>query len=451
MEMRLAPGRSADGASQHTEPPVDLKSATGRDKNRASHIATKRRSRALGGVAAQGSQAAASFVLQILVLRLLGADGLGRFATLYAIIVLATAVSSGFVGDSLTVLDRSDRRTRAGLQCWWLGLAVGSGLCAWLVSWLSGLLTPTAAIAFGLVTAVFILEDALRRLLMANLRFWRIVAVDLSSLAATIVAVLIPRMLSGTVSLALLLTALAVGQAIAIVVAVPLLPPDDRRLVRLFPADWLAVSRYGSFRAMQQGVRPALLALVKTLCLVLVGAAAAGRLEAARIYTAPTLLIVSGVSSVLFASYAAANRATSDAVLLSKADRSVGTLVAAIAAFCLAAVAALPWLGPILTGGGYQLSILAVIGWSVYAASVAAVTPYGSLAAVRGRQTAVLCLRVADSALSLAAAVLLLHVHQVDWVPFAMSVGSLLGGVAIRQLLLRGKATGVAPELQRVH
>ncbi len=147
MEMRPAPGRSADGASQHTKPPVDLKSATGRDR-------TERRTSQRSAVhgrwwgSCTGSQAAASFVLQILALRLLGADGLGRSATWYAIIVLATAVSSGFVGDAdgPGPFGSADQGRASALVA---GLAVGSGSRAWAGPWLSGLLTPTAAIAFG--------------------------------------------------------------------------------------------------------------------------------------------------------------------------------------------------------------------------------------------------------------------------------------------------------------
>ncbi len=65
-------------------------------------------SRALGALLAQGAQAGVSFVLQVLVARLLGIEELGRFAILYGVIVIATGIVSGVVGDSLVVLDRGD-------------------------------------------------------------------------------------------------------------------------------------------------------------------------------------------------------------------------------------------------------------------------------------------------------------------------------------------------------
>ena len=46
-----------------------------------------------GAVAAQFSQAAGSFLLQVLAARLLGKEGLAVFAVLSGLVVLATAVS----------------------------------------------------------------------------------------------------------------------------------------------------------------------------------------------------------------------------------------------------------------------------------------------------------------------------------------------------------------------
>jgi len=71
---------------------------------------------ASGAIAAQLSQAMASFVLQVIVARTLGAKGLGAFALIYGAIILGTALCTGLVGDSLTVLDRNTPTIRAGLQ-----------------------------------------------------------------------------------------------------------------------------------------------------------------------------------------------------------------------------------------------------------------------------------------------------------------------------------------------
>ena len=72
--------------------------------------------KALGAVIAQAAQAGIGLLLQILVARLLGIDEYGRFAILYGVVIVATAVVTGLIGDSLVVLERSQRAIRAGLQ-----------------------------------------------------------------------------------------------------------------------------------------------------------------------------------------------------------------------------------------------------------------------------------------------------------------------------------------------
>lgn len=395
---------------------------------------------ALGGIAAQLSQAMGSLLLQIVAARMLGATGLGAFAVLYGLVIMATAVSTGLVGDSLTVLDRGRREIRAALQTTLLVVVAAAAVVAYLVGWIGGFLSPAQSGLFAGATAVFLVEDVLRRLLMADLRFWRIVLVDLTALAGSLATLLLAAWLrSGGIDLGTVLLALLVGQATAIGVAVLLLPAAERWLARPAVGDARAVIGYGSWRAVQQFVRPALLTSVRLLVVAMAGLAAMGALEAARIYTAPLLLVVSGTSSFLFASYARtkAGGPAESAGLLRRADRGVLGLFAGTAAMSVVAVAGMGMLGPVLTSDDIVLSGPAVIGWCLYAVSVAAVTPYGALAAVRRHQVAVLVLRCTDSLLSLAAVwgALALGVQD-QWIPTILAVGSLAGGIAIRQFLL---------------
>lgn len=89
-------------------------------------LAGRRRLARPGAVAilAQVWQAAGSFALQVIAAHLLGAPGLALVSLCLGVIVLATAVSSGVVGDSLTVLDRRDPGIRGGLIAWILLLAL---------------------------------------------------------------------------------------------------------------------------------------------------------------------------------------------------------------------------------------------------------------------------------------------------------------------------------------
>lgn len=402
----------------------------------------------LGGIAAQGSQAAGSFVLQICAARILGLEGLGQFAALFAVMIMATALSSGFVGDSLTVLDRSVRDVRAGLETWTLVIVGGAAVVSGAAIWAIGFLNATGAVAFGAAVAAYMLEDIMRRLLMATLTFWRIVVVDLAAAIGTLGLLFAFACLVGSISTTHFLVAMAVGQSIGAGVGIVIVPRAERWLTSVRHAGWRQVFGYGSWRAVNQLVRPALLAAVRVVCLVALGLAATGQLEAARIYVAPAMLMVGGVSAFLFASYAV-RRETPLEKLIRTADRAVVGMVSVIALFGVVAVLALPVLGPLLTGGEYTLQVPAVIGWVAFAGSVAAVTPYGSLAAVRGCQAAVLAWRVADSVTSLVAVAVVVVVDgSAGWVPIALTIGSLLGGLAIRQVVLRGAVRRQRPEVR---
>lgn len=389
----------------------------------------------LGGIAAQMSQALGSLLLQVLAARLLGADGLGAFAVLFGLIVMATAVCTGFVGDSLTVLDRQRRDIRSALQTWLLVLASGGALVAFAVAVLGGFLDPIGAVLFGAATAVFLMEDALRRLLMADLRFWRIVAVDLVALAGSLITLLVVAASGGAIGLGTLMLSLLIGQLVASGVAVALLPAGERWLAPPVRGAIRTVAGYGSWRAAQQFLRPGMLTAVRLLVVGLAGLAAMGTLEAARIYTAPLLLVVAGATSFLFASYASSD--AEPRALLRRADRSVLALFGGTALLSAIAVLAMGVAAPLLIGDSIQLSAVSVAGWCAYSVAVAAVAPYGALAAVRRRQAAVVGLRVIELVLSLIAATVLLAVGAgSEYVPLVLAGCTVAGGVAVRQLLL---------------
>jgi hypothetical protein len=98
---------------------------------------------------------------------------------------------------------------------------------------------------------------------------------------------------------------------------------------------------------------------------------------------------------------------------------------------------AVPLVGPWVTGGSFALPVVAVLGWSVYAACTASAQPFVSLAAARGRQRAVLAVRAGDAAVSAAAVVLLLALGgEPAYAPFALALGPLVGGAVTRAVVL---------------
>lgn len=405
----------------------------------------RRRVDVVGAVAAQFSQALGSFLLQVLAARLLGAEGLAVFAVLYGLVVLGTAAVSGFVGDSLTVLDRTVPRVRAGLQ-WWL-VVLSAGLGALAVAGLggSGYLTVRQAVVFGLAAAVFMAEECFRRLLMATMRFWSIVVVDIVGLLGSVGVVVAVRLVNGGVTLTTFLEGLLVGQVAAMVVAVALVPRDDRWWARGVSPDRAHVYEYGGWRALQVSIRPAMLAMMRVLVIAAVGRAAYGELEAARLFVAPAILGVAGASSYLFARVAA-TRDVPTARLLRQGDQGAAVLTLAALGLGVIAVVLVPSLGTAVVGETFALDRWSVFGWSVYAAAGAAATPYGVLAAVRGRQGVAFAVRLAEAVAAVGGVALAM---AVGWsavtVPYVLAMFSLLGGLGLRRLIVTDVAARRMP------
>ena len=396
---------------------------------------------AVGAVAAQAMQAFASFVLQIAVAHLLGIGGLGAFAILYGVVVLASGVVTGFVGDSLVVLDRRAEPIRSALQQAAVLLAVTAGVLGAGATTAAGLTTVPQGVLFATAVAIFCLEEVVRRVLMAHLLFWRVAAIDGLGLLVALL-VLGGWALATPLDLGAFLAALALGQAAAIVLGVLLLPREERRLVPVRGGGRRALVSYGSWRSMQQFLRPALLTAVRSSVGILGGLAATGLLEAARVYTAPALMLVSGLSSYLFASYATQRHAEGR---LRRADRAVVSMVALTVAIGVVALVLLPAVGGLLFAA--RPNPIAVAGWLLYSVSVAAVTPYGALVAVAGRQALVFGVRAADTVLSLGSALLALALGVApEWIPVVLVVGSLAGGFALRRIAVRSTSRHVEPE-----
>ena len=391
---------------------------------------------AIGALAGQVTLAAGSLVLQVVAAHALGAEDFGVFALLFGAIVMATAVSTGLVGDSLTVLDRHDPAVRWALTRCAAGTVLAGAVVGPVLAGAAAGLSSTEAVAFGAASAAFMAADLGRRLLMAALLFWRLVLVDAVAFGAAL-AVLVAASGSGRLTLAAVLVAVAAGQATACGIALACLPAAERSRPHPAPGGVHEVVAFGAWRAVQQFVRPTTLNLARWLVLLAAGASAVGQLEAARLVVAPAMLLVQGLGSYLFASYAADHAAPSS-VLLGRADRAAAVMLGGSVLVTAAVVGALPLLAPLL-GSGYRLPLAAVLGWGCYAGSCAAVLPYGSLAAVRGRQAAVLGLRLADAVLALGAVatVVLVLGGSPDAAPWLLAGGSFVGGLLCRQLLLQ--------------
>ncbi|WP_104523845.1 MATE family efflux transporter [Blastococcus atacamensis] len=390
---------------------------------------------ATGALAGQASQAVAGLALQVAAARELGAAGLATFSLIYGAIVLATAVCSGLVGDSLTVLDRRAPGIRAALHVGTVSVSVVAAVGGGVLGVVTHLVPPEAGLLLGLATAAFVVEDTLRRLLMACGRFWSLPVVDGTSLVLSL-GWLVLQANSGELTVTSFFGALLLGQTGAAVVAWLLTPRDERPRGPWRRPGLAEVASFGAWRAAAQTIRPAMLTVLRLLVIGVAGAAAYGPLEAARVYTAPTLVLVAGMGSFLLPHFVSL-RPRGPAVGLKAADRAAAGLALGVGGIGLAALVLLPWAGPLLTAGSYPVPAAAVAGWSVYAVASAALLPYSSLASVHGGQRQVLALRSLEFVSLGAVLVLLLVVGDgAVWAPLALALGPLLTAGAVRRLVL---------------
>lgn len=394
------------------------------------------KSKAAGAVAAQSVQALISLTLQIMVSRLLGIAGFGQFAILYGIIVLASAVVTGLVGDTLIVLERSRRSIRAALEGTLAAVTLAAATLAGVVAAATGFISSLDAVLFAAALAAFTVEEVVRRMLMASMAFVRVIVADLVGFVVALI-VLGATWLLQPLTLGAFLAAIAAGQIVATIAGWMLVAREDRHLVALRGADYAAVWKYGSWRGLQQTLRPAMFTITRLLVLSFAGLVAVGELEAARTYTSPLVLVVGGFSSFLFVRFAGKHRQGAGGSLR-EADLTVILLLGLTVLMGAVALLCLPWLGPLLFG--VPLDTVAVVAWIAYGTSVATVTPYGALSAVSGRQTAVFLIRLGDTILGLVAAALLLGAGWMSsWVPFALALASIVGGLGLRWLAATAK------------
>jgi O-antigen/teichoic acid export membrane protein len=408
------------------------------------------RSRGFAAIVAQVWQALGTFGLQLVAAWVLGAAGLGMLSLCLGMIVLAAAIASGMVGDSLTVLDRHDRRIRAGLEFWALCLILISAVTAGIGTWMSGLLPGGQALLFALALAAFQLEELVRRLYTATMRFWRLMIID-GAAVTTALAVLGAVGLFARIDLGSFLLGLAAGQFAGIVVGVCMLPAAERRLVSLRGAAVRAVAGFGAWRGAQVAVPQVILTSVRVMVTATVGAAALGQVEAARIFVAPAMLAVQGLGSYLLASYVR-DRGADLRVLTRRAwHATVGMTVLAVLAGVVIVLAA-PLVGPKVLGPNVRVDPVAVIGWSLWVAGSASLQPFASLAAAKGRPALVFACRSVDALVAIVASWVLLVPLAVSpsWMPFALAGGLFLGGLLVRQLVLKPlyRQPATSPDVQ---
>lgn len=399
-----------------------------------SRIVSLLRSSAAGAAVAQLWQAVGSFGLQIVAAWTLGAQGLGLISLSLGVIVLATALASGMVGDSLIILDRSRDTVRGALQAWAILLSAVSAAVAGVIMGLT-LLTPLQALLFASALIAFQFEELIRRMFMGVMQFWRLVVVDTVAVSVALVAIGVFAA-THTITVEAFFGSLFAGQVAGIVTGIALLPAAERVWVRLRGCDFKSVGAFGAWRGAQVAVPQLMLTLSRVLVTTFAGGVALGLVEAARIFVAPVLLTVQGLGSYLLSSYVRDNqlgvvalrrRAWRASLMMMGGALVLGTLIVFLA----------PHLGHFVSGPTFSIERLTVAGWVVYVMASASFQPFASLAAVKGRQRRVFACRLADAAFAVTLLTALLsNGGNAAYTPFVLAAGLFAGGILVRQIVL---------------
>jgi O-antigen/teichoic acid export membrane protein len=391
-----------------------------------------------GAVTVQFLNAGGSFVLQATAARTLGASGYGAYALFTSVLVMITAVQTSWVGDSLTVFDRFERRLRGGIEISVL-VTVGAGVAvSVLISASMGLAGPGGTGLFGLLIALWLMEETGRRVFTARMEFWRLVLNDTCYLVSTLAIVGAVVATGGEVSVEVLLAAMAVGAATAVIVAWMQLPGTEYQAVPLRNTAFREILSFASWRSVQAGVRPAALLGARMLIAAFASQAVLGGIEAARLLLAPALTFVNGSGWFLLGDYAKAQK-SGRPLPAAAALRACAAMAGITLVLSLAGVVSADWVAPYVTGGAFTVDRVALAGWAVYAVSLSCTLPLSSLATARKRSRLVFGVRGVESVTGLVVLVVLL-VADPAWAPYApycLGGGGLVSAALLWRLLRR--------------
>ena len=394
---------------------------------------THRGTKPLGALVSQGVVAASSLVLSVIALRSLGASGLGAFSLLFGILTTLNAVQSGWIGDSLTVLDRFDPGYRRALfESQVLAVVIVGVVSTVLATYVGGVDNDTALL-FGAASVMWILEETLRRIMIARREFWRLAANDGAFAAGSLGLLAVVAATGAAFTLQTLVVSVLAGAVVAFVVGIVQLPAVELSRGILARSRLRDLSSFAVWRAIQIGLRPGTQSLIRAMVAAAVSLEAVGRLEAARLILAPVLTVINGAGVYLLPTYAAqVKRRVRFSPNVVTAMLVVGGLAAAYGA---AAMLLRSHLVGMLTDGTTAVSVSAIGSWTLYSAAFGAGISVGSAVVAQGRSRLAFTYRMIDAAIGVAASGVFLLLGWVSLVPAGLAIGAFVGaGLLLRSL-----------------
>lgn len=378
---------------------------------------------ASAAIISQGIVAASSLGLQLIALAELGNAGLGTYALLATgLMVTATALHTGWVGDPLVLLDRFAPDIRRAL--------VGASLASMVLSFLFGLVgallvtsvnVATAAL-FGAALVVWLIEETGRRLLMARLEFAKLVVND-AIYGVVALGLTVGVMVAGDLTMNWILTAMAAGSVASIVAALVQLPAEELALPSRGPVAWRTLSNVSTWRSGQLMMRPFGMLLVRWSVSFFVSTAALGVMEAGRLVTAPILTAANGIGGFTLPFFTRTRDAGSLGVRLVLKFTAVSTAVAVLYV-PVALLVAKPFEQ---LSDSDPIPLVLTLSWAIYAIAYAANIPVVNALTSLLHSRLVFVGRVIDSAFIVAVSIVVVLVDGVRFVPIVMALGIVLG------------------------
>jgi O-antigen/teichoic acid export membrane protein len=378
---------------------------------------------AAGAIASQGLNAVSSLAIQVIGARALGVHGFGNFTLIYSVLISLTALYSGWVGDSLVVLDRAHSRIRAGIassMCVWAVAAVAIGLVCGVI--IGGSWRETLEIS--VLLTVWLAEETGRRLYAARRRYWALTGNDLVYNAVALLAIAAVSG-GGTLTIETLLLCLIAGSSFAVLASVVTLPRAETRFPRPDVAGFREVAAFGVWRSLNVGVRPLGLLVARLLVAAAYGTAALSSMQVGWLLLAPGMVLVNGAGMFLLP-FLREREASPGRLQLADLRRPIALLAAAAGVWAIVAIALSPALQRLLasaSGPRFHFSRWVVVGWAAYVLAVSVALPVATALVAVKRPRAVLQAQLAETLVGLGLVVAICAFAPYWAVPYGLALG----------------------------
>jgi exopolysaccharide production protein ExoQ len=387
------------------------------------------RRRPLGAIVSQLIVAASSLLLSFIALRELGASGLGAFSLLLGILTTFNSIQTGWIGDSLTVMDRFDPGIRRALfHSQWAAIGLVTVATFVLGLQVDGI-DSTTAVLFAVAAVTWAVEETLRRILIARREFWGLVANDSAFAVGSLGLLLVVAFTGAGFTIDTMMVSLIAGAIVAIGLGVMQLPRVELVPGPREPSRMRELASFAGWRAFQVGLRPATMTAMRAIVAATASLTVLGQLEAARLVIAPVLTIVNGAGVYLLPTYAGqARRRVGFRPSVARAMWVVGGLAAA---YGVAAVLLRRLLVQLLTNGTTPVTAGALVSWALFSMAFGVGVPPGSATVALGRSRQTFMIRAIDAALGLVAVSVLSVIGWFDAVPAGLAFGAFVGAALL--------------------